>query len=383
MTDRVSSVAGRADVVVVGAGIAGASAAYHLSRVCRVVLLEAEDQPGYHTTGRSAALFAESYGTAQVRALTRASRAFLEAPPPGFSGQPLLSPRGALFAGHGGQVADLDALHATLAPHGPAIARLGAADARALVPVLSPEWVAGGVLDPAAADMDVNAIHQGFLRGLRSAGGTLVCRAPVTALRRAAGCWRVEAGGHTWEAPVVVNAAGAWCDAVASLAGVAPLGLQACRRTAFTFAPPPGVDVSPWPVLIGVDESFYFKPEAGRLLGSPANADPVPPHDVQPEAEDVATAIWRIEAATALRIPRPGRAWAGLRTFAPDGDLVAGFDPAADGFFWCAGQGGYGIQTCPAMGEACAALVQGLPLPTHLRQAGLDAAMLSPARLRP
>jgi D-arginine dehydrogenase len=373
----------RTDVVVIGAGIAGASAGYFLSRRARVVVLERETQPGYHTTGRSAALFAESYGTPQVRALTRASRAFLEHPPGGFGEHPILGDRGALFVGDASQHPRLDALYDIVRGFTDRARRMDAAEARAMVPVLEPDFAARAVLDPLSADMDVHALHQGFLRGIRAHGGLVRCDAEVVAVERIGGAWRVHAGGQAIEAPLIVDAAGAWCDVVARLAGVAPIGLVPKRRTAFTFAPPDGVDASRWPAVIGADESFYFKPDAGLLLGSPANAVPVEPHDVRPEDEDVATGIWRIEQATSLRIRRPASTWAGLRSFVADGDLAAGFDADAPGFFWCAAQGGYGIQTSPAMGEACAALALGQPLPAHLVSFGVTAAMLSPARLRP
>lgn len=372
----------QADFLVIGAGIAGASAGYWLAPHGRVTLLERESQPGYHSTGRSAALFMESYGTPQVRALTLASRAFFERPPAGFTDHPLLSPRGALMVAAPGQQAQLQAhwqmLHA-MTPH----ARLlDAAQACALIPVLRPEMVIGAVLEPDAADMDVHAIHQGYLRGLRRAGGSVVSDAPVTAIRRTEGMWQVEAGGKTYVAPVVLDAAGAWVDDIARLAGVPALGLQPRRRSAFIFAPPPGMATSQWPMAIGAGEDWYFKPDAGMLLGSPANADPVDPQDVQPEELDIALGIHRIEEMTTLAIRRPTRTWAGLRSFVADGDLVGGFDPEFEGFFWLAAQGGYGIQTSAAMGEACAALARGLPLPPRIAGFGLTEAMLSPARLR-
>lgn len=371
----------RSDVLIIGAGMAGASAGFFLASRMRVTLLERESQPGYHTTGRSAALFAESYGTRQVRALTLATRAFLERPPAGFADHPILSPRGALFVGDAGQLAELAELHAALEGVCPGVRRLDPDEAVRMVPVLAPGWVAGGVLDPVAADMDVHALHQGFLRGVRAAGGALHCDAGVSRIERVSGGWRVHCDGASFEAAVLVNAAGAWCDEVAAMAGVAPIGLVPRRRTAFTFTPPEGVDISGWPAVIGADESFYFKPDAGQLLGSPANADPVTPHDVQPEELDVATGIWRIEQASSLRVRRPSRTWAGLRSFVADGDLVAGFAPDAAGFFWCAAQGGYGIQTSAAMGEACAALILGEGLPQHIRGFGVTEAMLSPRRL--
>jgi D-arginine dehydrogenase len=370
------------DFLIIGGGIAAASVGYWLAPHGRVILLERESQPGYHSTGRSAALFMESYGTAQVRALTMASRAFFDNPPEGFSDHALISPRGAMMvATHGEEalLAEQWEVFRSVTPH----ARLlDSAQACALVPVLRPEKVLGAVLEPDAADMDVDAIHQGFLRGLRGAGGQVVCHAEVTTLMREGNQWQVQAGGQTYAAPVVINAAGAWADVVAAMAGVPTIGLEPRRRSAFIFAPPDGINSSAWPMIASINEGWYFKPDAGMLLGSPANADPVAPQDIQPEELDVAMAIHRIQEMTTLAIRRPTRTWAGLRSFVADGDLVGGFDAAAPGFFWLAAQGGYGIQTSAAMGEACAALARGLPLPERIAAFGLSEAMLSPARLR-
>jgi len=247
--------------------------------------------------------------------------------------------------------------------------------------VVRRECVIGAIHEPESWDMDVHALHQGCLRGLRRHGGRVVTDAEVTALRPVGARWRVEAGGQAYEAPVVVNAAGAWCDVVAQRAGVKPIGLQPRRRSAFIFRPPAGLAIADWPLVIAADHSWYFKPDAGQLLGSPANEDATEPQDVQPEELDIALGMHRIETATTLAV-RPTRTWAGLRSFAPDGMLVGGWDPEVPGFFWLAGQGGYGIQTAPAMGAGCAALIQGQPLPAELARHGLTAAMLSPARLR-
>jgi D-arginine dehydrogenase len=370
------------DFLVIGGGIAGASVAWWLAPHGRVVVLEREAHPGYHSTGRSAALFMESYGTPQVRALTMASRAFLEQPPPGFSAHPLMRPRGGMMVAAPGQETALQDHWEIVRARDPAARLLDTAEACAQVPVLRPERVAGAVLEPGAADMDVDAIHQGYLRGMRQAGGQLVCHAGVTALQYADGLWRATtASGSTWRAPVVLNAAGAWVDTVAALAGVAPIGITPCRRSAFIFTPPAGMDCATWPMVFGATEDWYIKPDAGALLGSPANADPVAPQDVQPEELDIALAIHRIEENTTLAIRRPTRTWAGLRSFVADGDLVGGFDAQAPGFFWIAAQGGYGIQTSAAMGEVCAALVRGLPVPAHPASFGLTAAMLGPQRL--
>ena len=344
-----------ADFLVVGGGIAGASLACFLAPHARVVVLERESHPAYHSTGRSAALFSEAYGTRQVRALSCASRPFFDAPPQGFAAHPILTRRGVLTVASLDRLAALHAhLHEVL-PLAPGLRLLGGDEACAMFPVLRPEAAAAAVFEPDAFDVDVDALHQGFLRTMRAAGGELRTNAEVREIRRDAGRWRVGTSAGEFEAPVLINAAGAWCDRIAALAGVAPIGLQPRRRAAFVFAPPDGVDTSRWPLLIDVDESFYVKPDAGQLLGSPANADPVEPQDVQPEELDIATGIYRIEQATTLTIRRPTRTWAGLRSFVPDGDLVGGFDPDAEGFFWVAAQGGYGIQTSAAMGQACAA----------------------------
>jgi D-arginine dehydrogenase len=369
------------DVIVIGAGIAGASLAFRLAAGARTVVLERESQPGYHATGRSAAQYIASYGTPQVRALTRASRTFLEQPPAGFADAPVLQRRGALTVAFEGQQALLDEAWRLLCTVTDRGERLDADAACASVPVLRRERVVGAVHEPESFDIDVHALHQGFLRGLKRAGGQLVCDAEVTAIERLGPRWRVCAGAGVWQAPVLVNAAGAWCDVIARRAGVAPIGLVPKRRSAFTFRPPAGLEVGRWPLVIAADHGFYFKPDAGVLLGSPANADDTEPQDVRPEELDIALGAHRIEQHTTMPV-RPESTWAGLRSFVADGDLVGGYDDDAAGFFWCAAQGGYGIQTAAAMGEACAALVRGQALPRHLSDLGLSPAMLSPSRLR-
>ena len=366
------------DAVVIGAGMAGASAAYFLAPHARVAVLEREAHPGVHATGRSAALFSETYGSPQVRALTRATRPFLQRPPAGFAAHPILAPRGTVIIGDAGKVDAVEAMHAAMAPHTPGLTLLSPDELLAMVPVLRPEAARIGLYEPGAADIDVNELHQGFLRGLRARGGQLRTGVDITAIERGPGHWYVEAGDTVYRAPLVLNAAGAWVDQVAALAGVQPLGIEPRRRSAFLFEAPEGLATACWPFVIDADESFYFKPDAGLLLGSSANADPVLPHDVQPEELDVAMGIYRIEEATTLSIRRPLRTWAGLRSFVADGDLVGGFAPDAPGFFWVAAQGGYGIQTSAAMGEACANVALGRDLPGHLQDAGLNAAMLAP-----
>lgn len=368
------------DFLILGAGIAGASIGHFLAPHGRCAMLERESQPGYHSTGRSAAQFIASYGPPQVRALSRASEPFFLNPPPGFAEAPLLTPRGLLTVAGPEEMPHLDEAWATLQQTSPRGRRLGADEALAMVPALRPEKVSAAIYEPDSFDMDVHAIHQGYLRGFRRAGGTLVCDAEVVAIERRGDLWQVRtAAGVEHAAPVLINAAGAWCDAVAQLAGVAPIGLVPKRRTAFTFLPPAGTDTAHWPLLLAADESFYMKPDAGALLASPVNQDPTHPQDVQPEELDIALGLHAIETWATLA-PRPTHTWAGLRSFVADGELVGGFDAVAPGFFWCAAQGGYGIQTSAAMGEACAALARGLPLPAHISGCGLTAEMLSPAR---
>jgi D-arginine dehydrogenase len=372
----------QADFIIIGGGIAGASTGFWLSQHARVIVLERESHPGYHSTGRSAALYTAAYGTPQVRALTQASRDFFDAPPPGFCEHPLLTPRGEMTVDFSGDPAELQNQYLSAKATVPQMQLLSAEEACVRLPILRREKVHGAIYDPTASDIDTDALHQGYLRGIRRNQGQVLTDTQVVSLSRdAEGIWQVQTDGQTFSAPVIINAAGAWADKIGALAGAQPLGLQPKRRAAFIFAGPEGVDIHHWPMLVSLDESFYMKPDAGMLLGSPANADPVEPHDVQPEELDIAMGIYQIEEATTLTIRRPTRTWAGLRSFVSDGDLLSGFDPQVPGLFWVAAQGGYGIQTSPAMGQASAALVRGEALPEALSKFGLNAAMLAPARL--
>jgi D-arginine dehydrogenase len=370
------------DVIIIGAGIAGTSLAWRLAADQRVLVLERESQPGYHATGRSAAMFMESYGPAGVRALTRASRAFYEQPPAGFE-RNVLTPRGVLYLATHGQQAQLDEMQRSLSAGGTPVEMLNAQAVLTRVTCLRPDVVHGAVFEQAAQDLDVHALHQGFLRGLRAAGGTILTGAQMSVVQREGSHWTLRlSNGDAVRASAVVNAAGAWADEVAALFGAAPVGLIPYRRSAFTFAAPQGMDVSAWPAVVGVDESYYFKPDAGRLLGSPANADPTVPHDVMPEELDIAQGIHQIEAVSTLSIRRPASTWAGLRSFVRDGELVIGWDAHCPGFFWLAGQGGYGIQSAAGASELAAALVHGIPLPDELTRHGVDPGAMSPQRLR-
>ncbi len=372
-----------ADVVVIGAGMAGAGAAAHLAAGRRVVLLERERQPGYHSTGRSAALFTETYGNRAIRILTGAGRAFYEAAvADGFTEHPVLTPRGALMVGMPGQEAQLEAAWKDLSSLDPRVQRLDASEACAMVPALRPDQVRGAVLEPDAMDIDVNELHQGYLRRLRGRGGRLVIDAEVIDLARQGGAWTVRSSAGEFAAPVVVNAAGAWADALAGLARLPPIGVVPKRRTALTIAAPAGLDTSGWPMTLDVAETFYFKPDAGRLLVSPADETPMAPCDVQPDELDVAIAIDRLMRATTIEVARVERKWAGLRSFVADKTTVCGFDPMAEGFLWLAGQGGYGIQTAEAMARCAVSLIDHGSLPDDIATRGLAAAALSPARFR-
>ena len=371
-----------ADIVVIGAGMAGASAAAHLAETARVILLEGEGQPGYHSTGRSAALFSETYGNLAVRILTRAGRGFYEERAGGLAAHPILTPRGVLVYAMPGQEGLLDSAWAELSPLDPTIRRLDAGETRALVPVLRPDKIIAAIHEPGAMDIDVHGLHAAYLRLLRRRGGRLVTAAPVVRLRHSAGTWTATTAEGDFTAPVIVNAAGAWADAVAALAGLPPVGLVPKRRTALIVAPPPGIDVGAWPLTIDAAETGYFKPEAGKLVVSPADETPVEPSDVQPEELDIAIAVDRLTERTTIAVTHVERKWAGLRSFVADKRPVVGFDPLASGFFWLAGQGGYGIQAAEGLARSTAMLIAAGRLPPDIAAAGLDPAMLSAARFR-
>lgn len=373
-----------ADFIIIGAGIAGASVAWQLAGSgAGVLLLEREPQPGYHTTGRSAALYMATYGTPNIQALTRASRSLYDAPPPEFGPAPILSPRGVVYVAGPEQLALLKQTYDDARAISPNVEWLEQGALLAQLPCLRPDAVAAGMSEPQAADIDVHALHQGYLRGLRQRGGQVLTSAEVVALQPQGDAWRVTlANGRVLQATTVVNAAGAWADVVAGMAEVPPIGLEPRRRTAFTFAVPEGMDATHWPAVVSIDETFYFKPDAGQLLGSPANADPTHPHDVVPEELDAATGIFHIEAVTTFQIRRPSHTWAGLRSFVPDGDMVIGWDNHVPGFFWLAGQGGYGIRSAAGASLLARQLLLREPLADALVREGVDCAGLSPARLR-
>jgi len=365
------------DIIVIGAGIAGASVAAQLSATQNVTILDMEERAGYHSTGRSAALFTEHYGTAPIRALTRASRSFLKDTPDGFCDHPLLSPRGIIYLARADQLAKLKEFGQ--ANFG--VEDLTQAELYKRVPYLNKRNIVAGLLEVDGFDIDVNALHMGYLRQAKNNGAELLCNHPVTSLVHSGGNWSITTTRGQFRAPVIINAAGAWADEIAKLASVIPVGLEPLKRTAaiVQFDKPINGDMC---FLNDIDETWYCKPEGSNLFLSPEDEIPSPPCDAWADDLDVAVVIEQITEVLDLEAVKVESSWAGLRTFAPDHVFVIGFAPEAAGFFWLAGQGGYGIQTAPAVAALAASLVLDASLPDYLKQQGLDAAQFSPNRFR-
>jgi D-arginine dehydrogenase len=370
----------RRDVLVVGGGMAGVSIGYELSADRHVGVLDMETTLAFHTTGRSAAMFLEGYGGPAIRALTTASRAFLEQPAGVLDKSPL-APLPSLYIARPGRGAVAEQLHRDILAHVPDAELLDGDEATRHAGVLRAGYVERAVLEPGSREIDVHALHQGYLHGLRRNGGTVVTTSRVATAERGDGLWQVADGrGQRFAAPVVVNAAGAWADVVASLFGARPVGVRALRRCAFTVAAPAGIDPRAMPMVADIDEAFYFKPEAGQFLCSPADETPQPPGDAKPDEREIARAIEAINEATTLGVRSVRSSWAGLRTFVADRVPVAGYDPEVDGLFWFVAQGGYGIQTAPALARSGAALVRHAAVPDDVAARGLRAEALSPGR---
>lgn len=367
------------EVVVIGGGIAGASVAAHLAEHVSVRLLEMESQPGYHSTGRSAAQFSESYGSDVIRRLSRASRGFFFSPPPGFGARSLATPRPVLMIATEAQRGSMEKLSMSYA-HG-AVEQLSPRRALDLCPILRPDRLIGALLEQGPADLDVHELHQGYLRLFKARGGSVITDARVVGVERQPGGWLIVTSRQELRAAIVVNAAGAWAGDIGKLAGAREIGLQPLRRSALVVDAPSALDVASWPMLMDVDETFYLKPDAGQLLLSPADETPSAPCDAQPDELDVAMAVDRLEQATTLEIKRVKRKWAGLRSFVRDRSPVVGYDPSQPGFFWLAALGGYGIQTAPALSALASALVLGGAIDPRITDFGVDPAALAPARL--
>lgn len=352
------------DIIIIGAGIAGASLAAELAPHARVLVLEGEDVAGYHATGRSAAFWSETYGGPAIQPLTAVSGASLR--DGGF-----LQPLGSLHVGRAEDEAAADAFVASFAGTGVDLHRVDPAPS---VPGLRPDWTVG-VAEPSCAYIDVAGLHGDCMARARKAGAEFRTNAELTRGERRDGLWHIDTAAGTFAAPVLINAAGAWADPVATRCGVKPLGIQPYRRTLVQLRIDPPVPETV-PHVADINGRFYFKPEAGgKLWLSPHDETATDPCDAAPEELDVAIAIDRLEQVVDWRIAAVERRWAGLRSFAPDRLPVYGFDPRAEGFFWFAGQGGFGIQTAPAAAMLAASVILGTEPP-----AGLDPANYTPAR---
>ena len=342
------------DIIIIGGGIAGISAAAELARDANVIVLEAEAQLGYHATGRSAAIYIRNYGNAVLRAINAASEPTLTNPE-GICDHSLLSPRGELLIASEAELPSLEAYAAGAT----GLDRLTGAEAARMVPILRPELISAAIYEGSAQSIDVDLMLQGYARLLKSRGGRVITKARVTDIKRTGGEWTVVAGAETYIAPTIVNAGGAWADQIAALAGAGQMQLQPMRRSAAILALGAEHDVSRWPLFGSVSETWYAKPDAGKLMVSPADQDPVAPHDAWPDDIVLAEGLDRYEQAVTVPVTRIQHSWAGLRTFAPDKSPVVGYAPDLEGFFWLAGQGGYGVQTAPALSQTAAALIAG------------------------
>ncbi len=361
------------DILIIGGGVAGLSAAALLSPHAKVTVLEAEEQIGFHSSGRSATMLHYALGDRLVRSLTLASRGFFENPPQGFGEQPLGRRMPVLVHAREDELGALDALDAEISMFAK-LERLDERGVQALCPLLKDDAV-HGIADLNGIRLDPHALLQGFLHQLRNRGGVLHTGARVAKVEQGTGSWSVTTeNGETYSASVLVNAAGAWADAIADLAQVRRLGLEPKRRTIITFDAPPGTDLDLLPFAKTVGEELYFAPESGRLFASPMDEGSSDPTDAQADEYEVALAAWRMEERTKVKVERIYSRWAGLRTFAPDRHPVVGFAPEAEGFFWLAGQGGFGLQTSPAMARIVASSIAGEPWPV---------ADLSPEELGP
>lgn len=365
-----------ADVIILGGGMAGVSLAAELAGRARVVLLESEPELGRHATARSAAMFLEGYGNPTIRALSKASRAFFVTPPEEFTQTALLHPRAMVMVADATRTDQLVALMNEI----PGLSGISREETLRLVPVRDPAWLAAAAIDDSGFDIDVAALIHGYLMQARRAGVQLILDSAGATIHRGSSGWVVAGRFAEVTAPTLVNSTGAWVDQVATSANVRPLGLIPHRRTAVIVPAPEGQSVSQWPMIFEVDEQFYFKPDGGRILLSPANEDPDAPGDAMPDELDVAIAVDRFERATTMQVRRITHRWAGLRTFAADRTPVVGFDAQAPGFFWLGGQGGYGIQTAPALSRLAAALILGRPVPSDILDSGVAPEALSPAR---
>jgi len=357
------------DYLIIGAGISGAAIGYELALHGKTLVLEMEAHPGFHSTGRSAALYTPNYGPDLVRKINKLSATFLQSPPTGFTAGELLSHRGMMTVVSSN---DAQVLPSLLAVGGGYVEQIDVPQIRKLAPFLKTESIHGAVYEHGVFDIDVTALHQGYLTGFKQRGGTLICNATVDSLLNSNKQWRVSTTEASYTTSIVVNAAGAWADHIGSLAGATVIGLQPKRRTAILVDPPAKVHMASVPAIdfYGIDN--YLKPEAQQLMVSPGDETHVDAQDIQADDFDVAVLVDWLERNTHIEVKRVSHQWAGLRSFTADGTPVVGFDPAVDGFFWLAGQGGYGIMMASALGRASAGMITQSNLPEDFINAGVD-----------
>lgn len=367
-------------VVILGGGIAGVALAWRLAAKSRVVLLEREQGLGYHATGRSAAEWSLVHAEGLTRSMTAASTEFFNAPPPGFSDLPVLRPRGNVVYARPGEGAALAALLTHARQIQPGVKEIAPRTAAVRAPFLDPSALEAAFWDPLNGEIEVDALMTGCRRAAAGAGAVFQTGSTLLGAERRRGGWDVSTSEGRLDADVLVIAAGPWSDQVALLCGATALGLEARRRTAVTFDPPAALDVRGLPSADDAASGFYIKPEAGRLMACPGDATPSLPCDARPEEIDVATAAWMAGEVMGCEVRRLGASWAGLRTYAPDGQPVAGWDPKVEGLFWLAGLGGAGLMTAPALSSAAASILESGETPDDLARDGITAAALSPSR---
>lgn len=342
------------EIIVVGAGIAGVAAGAYLSKTAKVLILEMEEQPGYHATGRSAAFFTTTYGNELSRKIGRIVSPFFASPPDELTDVALLHPRDSIFVAGEEQV---DQLNRVAVQSGADVTPITGREICRQVPILNPESISAGLLDKTGGELDSNALLQGYIRQLHRLNGTIKNRAQVEALQYERGNWTVTTRAEKYTAPIIINAAGAWVDTIADLAGLNPLNVEPLKRTVILVEAPESTDVSGWPMIVDIGGEIYFKPDAGLILISPADESLAPACDAQPDEMDIAIAVDRFETLTTMEVRRVNHQWAGLRTFAKDRNPIVGFDPRSKGFFWLAGLGGFGIATAPALAQLTNSLI--------------------------
>ncbi len=368
------------DVAIIGGGIAGLSLAYFLSPHRSVIVLERETALGYHSTGRSAAEFVLRYNAPEVCALAAIAKDFFDSPPEGFSDISLLKQRGGVMIATAEKASRLEEVFRSELAFTPELEPLNEEELLARVPILKPGYAAAAFYDPNFWDIEVESLLQGYVKGARRNSAEIRERHGVLSASHDGQAWIIETSASPVRAKTVVNAAGGWVDTTAEIFDVKPLGIVPHRRTAITVDLPEGVDVSDMPEINEIDEDFYMKPDAGRLLACPADATPCEPGDVQPEELDIAWAAHYVEEATTIPVRRVAKSWAGMRSFSPDRLPVIGFGPDRPDFFWLAGQGGYGILTSPALGALAASLLTGGPQPEGFKAQALNPEKFSPLR---